>query len=193
MEENKIPERAACLQVLNFSWEDVGVRVAAGWNMPAQVRLSMQASGVAGPPLDRSLASIVNYGHNLTRAVYRKGVAVNVVHFECPLDPAGQPTPISVRDLGRIVDSAVAETSGTFSSLHLSTDTLLLSKQADSARAILESSPLSSAAGISALTKPFNALIEQPSTKWTSTLLLSSRGSSMRCGPPGSTVQFSAS
>jgi HD-like signal output (HDOD) protein len=121
MEEDKIPERAACFRVLDFSWEDVGLRVATGWNMPAPVRLSMQTSEVAGSLIERSLASITNYGHNLTRALYRKGVAVDKVQLDAVLGPAGQPTLLSVRDLGRIAESAVVETSETFSSLQVST------------------------------------------------------------------------
>jgi HD-like signal output (HDOD) protein len=142
MEEDKIPERAACFRVLDFSWEDVGLRVATGWNMPAPVRLSMQTSEVAGSLIDRSLASITNYGHNLTRALYRKGVAVDKVQLDTVLGPAGQPTLLSVRDLGRIAESAVVETSETFSSLQVSTETMRLSKQAERARIILESVPI---------------------------------------------------
>jgi HD-like signal output (HDOD) protein len=138
MDEDKIPERAACFRILNFSWEDVGLRVAAGWNMPAQVRRSMQASEAAGSLLDRSLASITNYGHNLTHALYRRGVATNSVRLDTVLAPSGQATLLSEPDLRRIVDSAVIETSPVFSSLEISTETLRLSRQAERARAILE-------------------------------------------------------
>ncbi|HEV8040773.1 MAG TPA: HDOD domain-containing protein [Bryobacteraceae bacterium] len=148
MDEDKIPERAACFRVLNFSWEDVGIRVAAGWNMPAQVRRSMQPSAAAGSSLDRSLASITNYSHNLTHALYRKGIAVDSKHIESVLDPSGKATLLSGRDLRRIVDSAVIETSPAFSSLRISTETLRISKQAEQARAILESMPLFGAAGL---------------------------------------------
>ena len=102
----------------------------------------MQTSGVAGSSIDRSLASITNYGHNLTRALYRKGVAVDKLHLDTVLGPAGQPTPLSARDLGRIAESAVLETSETFSSLQVSTGAMRLSKQAERARIILESVPI---------------------------------------------------
>jgi HDOD domain len=151
MDDEKIPERAACLRVLDFSWDDVGMRVATGWNMPAQVRLSMQTSGADGSPLHRCLASIANYGHNLTRALYRKGAAVDTVHLETVLDPSGNPTLVSVRDLCRIVDSAVIETRETFSALQIPTETLRLSKQAERARIILESLPIFDAAGLTTL------------------------------------------
>jgi hypothetical protein len=102
----------------------------------------MQTSGVAGSLIDRSLASITNYGHNLTRALYRKGVSLSRMHLETVLGAAGEPILLSVRDLGRIAESAVVETSETFSSLQVSTETMLLSKQAEQARSVLESVPI---------------------------------------------------
>ncbi len=140
MEEEKIPERAACLRVLDFSWDDIGSRIAAGWNMPAQVRLSMDTSGTpTGSALERCLASVTNYAHNLTRALYRKGAAIDTVHLETVLDPWAQQALVSVRDLCRIVDSAVIETQATFSALQIPVETLRLSKQAERARQVLES------------------------------------------------------
>ena len=119
MEKDKIPERAACFRVLNFSWEDLGMRVATSWNMPSQVKLSMQSSGVVGSPLDRSLASIANYGHNLTRGLYRKGASINSLRGETVIDPSGKPIILAESDLGRIINSAAIETSQAFSGLHL--------------------------------------------------------------------------
>lgn len=150
MEKDKIPERAACFRVLNFSWEDLALRVATGWNIPAQVRLSMQSSVAVGSALDRSLASIANFGHNLTRVLYRKGASVNSMLGETVLDATGRPLLLSERDLGRIINSAAVETSQAFAALDLSTASLRFSKQAERAHAILESSP--------ALTAGFSAL-----------------------------------
>ncbi len=142
MEKDEIPERAACFRVLNFSWEDLGIRVATGWNMPTQVKQSMQSSGVVGSALDRSLASIANYGHNLTSALYRKGASANSLQGETVIGPSGRPIILAERDLGRIIHSAAIETSQAFSALHLSTECLRFSKQAERARAILESAPI---------------------------------------------------
>jgi HD-like signal output (HDOD) protein len=151
MEEEKIPERAACVRILDFSWDDVGMLVAESWNMPAQVRQSMAGGTLTGSPLDRCLASIANYGHNLTRVLYRKGAAVDTVHLETVLDTLGQPSLVSIRDLCRIVDSAVIETRETFLALQIPTETLRLSKQAERARQILESMPVFDSAGLNTL------------------------------------------
>ncbi len=152
MHEEKIPERPACWRVLDFAWDEVGMRIAEGWNMPAQVRLSMDPSGApAGTPWDRCLASVANYGHELTRALYRKGTGLDSIHLQTVLNPEGQPALVSVRDLSRIVDTALEETRQTFAALCVSTDTLHLAKQAERARQILKSVPVFDQAGLSAL------------------------------------------
>jgi HD-like signal output (HDOD) protein len=140
MDEENIPERAACLRVLDFWWDDVGMCVAARWQMPPAVRLAMDAaSAAAASPLDRSLASITNYGHNLTRALYRKGATIDTIHLETVLNPAGQAVLVSVRDLCAIVDLAIVETGEMFSTLQIPPDALRISKQAERARKAMES------------------------------------------------------
>ncbi|MGO9444257.1 MAG: HDOD domain-containing protein [Thiobacillaceae bacterium] len=139
MDQEHILERAACSRVLDYSWDDVGLRVAAFWNMPPAVRLPMGAlSTAAASPLDRCLASLTNYSHKLTRALYRKGISIDKVHLETVLNPAGGPVLISVRQLYSIVDLAMAETKDMFSALQIPTETLRMSKQAEQARKALE-------------------------------------------------------
>ena len=143
LDAERIPERAACLRVLDFSWDDVGMSVAARWQMPPAVRFGMDASSIpAGSTLDRCLASITNYGHNLTRALYRKGASLDTLHLETVLNPAGQPVLVPMRDLCAVVDRAMAETREMFSTLRIPTETLRISDQAEQARKALESKPL---------------------------------------------------
>lgn len=140
--EENIPERAACLRVLDFFWDDVGKSVAAGWQMPQAVRFAMETSSTGfGSPVDRCLASITNYSHNLTRALYRKGATVDTIHLQTVLNPAGQAVLVSLRDLYPIVDLALGETRALFSALQIPTETLRISKQAERARQALDSHP----------------------------------------------------
>jgi hypothetical protein len=139
IDAENIPERAACLRVLDFSWDEVGIRVAALWQMPPAVRLVMEPPlAAAGSPLDRSLASITGYGHRLARALYRKGASLDTLHLETVLNPAGQPVLVSMRDLRALVDLAIVETSEMFRALQIPIDTLRISKQAERARQALE-------------------------------------------------------
>ena len=151
VEDEKISERAACFRVLDFSWDDVGQRVAAGWNMPAQVRRSMQTGALHASPLDRSLASVTSYGHNLTHALYRKGTALDAVRLDTVLDPSGHPVLVPLSDVGRIAERALMETRETFDALQIPLESLRLSKQAERARALLNSLSSSDATRLDAL------------------------------------------
>lgn len=135
-----IPDRAACLRVLDFFWDDVGRRVAALWQMPQAVRSSMEASLAAALPLERCRASITNYSHDLTRSLYRKGATLDTIHLETVLNPAAQPVVIPPRELYGSVDLALSETREMFSALQIPTDTLRIAKQAERAREVLDSS-----------------------------------------------------
>lgn len=144
MDQEKITERAACVRVLDFAWDEVGLRVAARWSMPPAMRLGMdKSSAVAASPLDRCLASITNYAHKLTRALYRKGAKIDTVHLETVLNPAGEPALISVRNLAALVDLAIVETKDIFTALRIPIDTLRLSKQAERARSAPDASSAS--------------------------------------------------
>ncbi len=152
MQTEKIPQRAACMRVLDFAWDDVGLRVAARWNMPARVRRSMAGAEAPLPSnLDRSAASITDYARELTHALYREGAGIESVHLRCVLDTDGKQALVSVRDLHRIVDSAVKETQETFATLGVPTAQLRLEQQAERARSILESLQVFDAAGLLAL------------------------------------------
>src|ERR1022692_1032139 len=77
MHEANVDERTACLRVLGFSWDAVGLRVAAGWDMPPKIDVCLRGSGgLAGSPMDRCLASITDYARDLTHAMYRDGAAI---------------------------------------------------------------------------------------------------------------------
>ena len=156
MHEEKIPERPACWRVLDFAWDEVGSRIAARWNMPSQVRKSIDGSGApAGTPLERCLASVANYGHDLTRTLYRKGAGLDSIHLQTVMDRDGRPTLVSGRDLSRIVETALGETRQTFAALHVPTDTLHLAKQAERASQLLKSVPVFDQAALSGLQQSF--------------------------------------
>ncbi len=140
--EENIPERAACLRVLDFFWDDVGLSVAARWQLPPAVRLAMGApsAGAASPPLDRCLASIANYAHSVTRAIYQRGTSIESIHPAALLNPLGQSAMVSEHDLRLTVDVAVSETREMFSALNIPAETLLFSKQAERARKALQPS-----------------------------------------------------
>lgn len=152
MHKEKIPARAACLRHLDFAWDDVGKLVAEAWNMPSKVTSCISGSpATTAPAMERSLVSIVDFAHNTTHALYRKGDPIETVHLRYVTDTGGVQRLVSVRDLTRIVDNAASETRDTLLKLGIPKDRLLLEQQAEHAQQILESMPAFSPSGLAAL------------------------------------------
>jgi len=152
MQEENIPERAACLRVFDFSWDEVGLHVATGWNMPPKVYLCLRGSGApVGSPTDRCLASITDYARDLTHAVYRDGAGIDAVHLPWVIDPQGRRVLVAAGVLRQILDSALKETQETFAALAIPTDRLRLEQQAERARSVLGALPAIDAAGLKTL------------------------------------------
>jgi HD-like signal output (HDOD) protein len=162
MQNEKIPQRAACLRVLDFAWDEVGLRVAARWNMPSRIRRSMAGAETSiGSVLDRSAASITDYARELTHALYREGSEIDSVHLRCVLGMDGRQALVSVRDLHRIVDSAARETLETFAALGVPTTQLRLERQAERARTILDALQVFDAAALQALDQAIDGLLRK--------------------------------
>ena len=148
MHEANVDERTACLRVLGFSWDAVGLRVAAGWDMPPKIDVCLRGSGgLAGSPTDRCLASITDYARDLTHAMYRDGAVIERMHLPSVVDPQGRRASIPASDLRRLVDAALKETQETFAALGIPTDSLRLDRQAERARHLLALCPAFDAAG----------------------------------------------
>ena len=148
MQQEHIGARAACLRVLDFSWDEVGLRVAAGWNMPPKVYICLRGLGErVGSPLDRCLASIADYGRDLTHALYREGAPLDAVTLPWIADPQGRRTLLPAGDLHRLAEAAWNETREIFTALGVPSQNLRLDRQADRARRILAAAPVFDEAG----------------------------------------------
>jgi hypothetical protein len=137
MERERICERAASVRVFDVAADDVGSKLAEAWNLPPAVRTCLQSTPAVAAD-DRCLSSIVNYGHELTTALYRKGAQFESIHLKTVLDPSGRQVLISQRDLRRIVDTGVEDTSHTLAALRVGVPELHLARQAEQARELLE-------------------------------------------------------
>jgi HD-like signal output (HDOD) protein len=153
---DKLNYRTACVRVLDFSWDELAERVAESWNLPQKVRTCVDRSGTLAKSVEqRSLASIVRYGHELTEALYRTGAAMDRVHLKTVLDAGGHDVLLTVRDLRKVVDSAVESTRHTLVALAIPVSALRFEQQAERARVLLESGECAVEAG------PAAAALEQ--------------------------------
>src|SRR5262249_21667458 len=120
--------------------------------LPANlIRCVGGSARASGSLRERSLASITDYAHDLTHALYRQGDGIESVHLRCLDDTNGHRVLVSVRDLTRIVDSARCETGNIFMALDIPTECLRLEHQAERAQAVLAAASAFDAAGVHAL------------------------------------------
>jgi HD-like signal output (HDOD) protein len=148
MHEQHVNEAGACQRVLGFSWDEVGLRVATGWDMPPKIDLCLRGLGAAGgTPMDRSLASITDYARSLTHAMYRDGEPIERANLPWVVDPRGRRTKVPASDLRRLLDSALQETHDTFAALGIPSGSLGLDRQAERARSLLGLRPAFGADG----------------------------------------------
>lgn len=142
MHAKKLTAQAACVRVLSFRWEVIGAEIAAAWNLPPSVRLCLGGPGAAGSaPLERCLASIAEYGQQMTDALYRKGTGIESMHLGTIIDPHGRATLIPLRDLKRLAGAANSETAQMLTALRIPVDLLRLERQAQLAESNLEYGP----------------------------------------------------
>jgi hypothetical protein len=142
MQDEKVPEPTACVRVMGFAWDDVGVRVAQAWKLPAKVTMCLRGANLNGgtpPPagLDRCLTSIADYSRSLTHALYREGRPVDAVKLAPVLDPLGRKAIVPVRELQRAVETARLDTESTLAVLRIPRTALHLADQAERARGML--------------------------------------------------------
>jgi HD-like signal output (HDOD) protein len=151
MHAENIQGRAACLRVLDFSWDEVGLRVAGGWNMPPKVYVCLRGSGgLIGSPEDRSLASITDYARDLTHALYRDGAGLDQVHLPWVVDLHGRRALIPAGELRRVTETANKETEATFA-VGIPSRRLRLDQQAEAARHLRAAAPAFDPAGLRTL------------------------------------------
>ena len=143
MHKENIDESRASVRVLGFSWDEVGLRVAARWDMPPNIDVCLRGpGGPAGSPMDRCLASITDYARDLTHAVYRDGAAIERMHLRWVVDPRGRRVVLPEAGLRLLTDSALRETRDTFAALGIPSNSLRLDRQAERARHLLASVPV---------------------------------------------------
>lgn len=147
MHKENINESRASARVLGFSWDEVGLRVAASWDLPPKIDVCLRGPhGPARPLLDRCLASISSYARHLTHAIYRDGVAIERMRLGSVMDAWGRRAVVPVGDLRRLADAALKETHDTFAALGIPSGSLRLDRQAEQARHMLALVPVFDAA-----------------------------------------------
>ncbi len=154
VKDENLSSREAVLQVLGFSYEDLGQAMARQWNMPEAVRRTIRELGSKPPrgTLDASdlLSHLASFSHALTTAVYRREREGARARVQLLIEDYLPVLRLGRGEVDRVLEAALADTTHTFGVLRIPLDSLRLSRQLEAAAASAE--PPAPAAGPAAPT-----------------------------------------
>jgi HD-like signal output (HDOD) protein len=139
MNEQNLSDREACLQVMQFTYDDLGQAMARHWRMPEQVVHCMEAPEPAHRSgTDREadrLSALTAFSHALTTAVYRREPEGARARITLLIEDYLPTLELQRSQVERILDTALLDTKNTSSLLRVPLDHLRLSRQAEAALA----------------------------------------------------------
>jgi HD-like signal output (HDOD) protein len=136
MAERKQSASAACLDVLQFTFEDIGEAVIRYWGMPERVAACQQPHsplGASKPSEDSLMHAAVSLGHNITAAVYRMDPQAGADHLKSCLREQSAWLSIARKEVEEILKTALNDTQESFSAMGVQLDQLRLEAQTRSA------------------------------------------------------------
>jgi HD-like signal output (HDOD) protein len=122
--------QTAALNVLGFTYEDLGSAVARHWGMPETVSEAIRMSAAAA---NRRIVAVVAFAHELTSAIYRDDVTRGPLRVAEAARRHCIALGIAHEVVGEVLELAVKETKDVFSTARVSFDDLRLRTQTASA------------------------------------------------------------
>jgi HD-like signal output (HDOD) protein len=135
-EKQKQPLSVACLEVLQFSFEELASAIVRHWGMSETIAACQQpwaASRGSGGPQSDVLHAAVSLGHMLTTAVYRMRPEERSARIKLCLREHSAILPLVEKDVETILDLAICETKESFATMGHSISELRLRAQTRSA------------------------------------------------------------
>ena len=132
MGERKQAASAACLDVLEFTFEDIGEAVIRYWGMPERVAACQQPQSALGASKaleDSLMHAAVSLGHNITTAVYRMDPKAGTEHLKVCLREQNAWLPMARKEVEEILKSALRDTQESFAAMGGQLDQLRLESQ----------------------------------------------------------------
>jgi HD-like signal output (HDOD) protein len=132
MADRKQTASAASLDVLQFTFEDIGEAVIRYWGMPEQVAACQQSQSAiraskASP--ESLMAAAVTLGHHITTAVYRMDPKEGADHLKACLREQSAWLPIARKEVEEILKIGLSDTQESFSAMGIQLDELRLEAQ----------------------------------------------------------------
>lgn len=131
-EERKLPLARACMDILQFSFEDLGAAVANYWAMPQRVAECQRATAplrLPGRGGHNLLMAAVSLGHEITTAVYRMEPETGAVRLKSCLQDHYGVLPLARQEVDTILANSIGETQKTFGAMGVHINELRLQAQ----------------------------------------------------------------
>jgi len=141
MAERKQTASAAALEILQFTFEDIGEAVIRYWGMPERVAACQHPQSVsiasrASP--DSLLHQAVSLGHDITTAVYRMDPKAGADRLKLCLRGQNAWMPMGRKEIEEILKVGITDTQESFAAMGIPLDQLRLEAQTRTAVAALE-------------------------------------------------------
>jgi HD-like signal output (HDOD) protein len=123
--------QTACLEVLQFTFEDLGTAIARYWGMPDTIGICQQpwVSQTSERSQNQVLHAAVSLGNMLTTVVYRMGPEARADRLKACLREYSGILPLAPKDVEDILDKAIGETKESFEAMHVGINELRLREQ----------------------------------------------------------------
>ena len=119
-EERKLPLDRACVDILQFSFEDLGTAVSNYWAMPQRVSDCQRATAplrLPGKGSHNLLMAAVSLGHEITTAVYRMEPEAGAARLKSCLQDHYGVLPLARQEVDTILANSIGETQKTFGAM----------------------------------------------------------------------------
>jgi HD-like signal output (HDOD) protein len=134
MESNNTSEHEACLDILGYTYEDLGRAMANNWNLPSSVGECM---GIHDPNRKTKnkkdqLSTVVHFSHDLTNAVFRPKTGGTETSVGDIVEKYKSALNLSEKKVQTLISDAVDETRNSFTTVGLPLDDLEILDRGDS-------------------------------------------------------------
>jgi hypothetical protein len=141
MQQDGVPLRVAARRIFEFDFDEIGPGIAEFWNLPDQVRMCTGGGRGALSADQRCLASLTNFGYELTASLYRYKDGPGHRVPKTIITPTGRRYNLTPLDLDRITDRAIIDTRRTLNVLQMPAAAVAFEAQVEQARAVLGAPP----------------------------------------------------
>jgi HD-like signal output (HDOD) protein len=130
MKQQNWDSKEACLNVMGFSYDELGLSLAKHWKLPSSISEAMDETpdkDINGSPLN----ALISFCHALTNTVYRSGPDSSPQKVRALFEKYKSVLNIDHNQAAEILEAGIQDTKETFSTLKVQLNQLRIERQID--------------------------------------------------------------